>query len=207
MSEPHGSLSDGVVTDPRTHPTTSTRTAFEGKVVSVRQDEVQMSDGACEHRDVVVHPGAVGVIAIDNEDRIVMIRQYRHPVRRYLWEVPAGIKDVTDEPPLETARRELAEEAGLQAGRWDRLLDFFASPGGSNEEITVFLARELSETDRPEDFVASAEELDLEVRRVPLDDALVAVQAGRIRNSIAVAGILAAALARASEWRALRPAD
>ncbi|MBA3367080.1 MAG: NUDIX hydrolase [Geodermatophilaceae bacterium] len=164
-----------------------------------------MSDGAYEHRDVVVHPGAVGVIAIDDEDRIVMIRQYRHPVRRYLWEVPAGIKDVAEEPLLETARRELAEEAGLQAGRWDRLLDFFASPGGSNEEITVFLARELSDTARPEDFVVSAEELDLEVRRVPLDDALAAVRSGRIRNSIAVAGILAAVVARATDWQHLRP--
>ncbi len=207
MIESQASLSDEVVTDPRTHPTKSTRSAFEGTVISVRQDEVQMSDGARAHRDVVVHPGAVGVIAIDDEDRIVMIRQYRHPVRRYLWEVPAGIKDVTDEPLLETARRELAEEAGLRAGRWDRLLDFFASPGGSNEEVTVFLARELSDTAWPEDFVVSAEELDLEVRRVPLDDALVAVQSGRIRNSIAVAGILAAVLARACDWQGLRPAN
>ncbi len=205
MTESQASLSDEVVTDPRTYPTLSIRSAFEGKVIAVRQDEVQMSDGAYEHRDVVVHPGAVGVIAIDDEDRIVMIRQYRHPVRRYLWEVPAGIKDVAEEPLLETARRELAEEAGLQAGRWDRLLDFFASPGGSNEEITVFLARELSDTARPEDFVVSAEELDLEVRRVPLDDALAAVRSGRIRNSIAVAGILAAVVARATDWQHLRP--
>lgn len=199
------SLADEAVTDPRTYPTLSSRTAFDGKVVSLRQDDVQMPDGESAHRDVVVHPGAVGVIALDDEDRIVMIRQYRHPVRRYLWEVPAGIKDVADEPLLETARRELAEEVALQAARWDRLLDFFASPGGSTEEVTVFLARELSEVARPEDFVVSGEELDLEIRRVPLDDALHAVQSGRVRNSIAVAGVLAAVTAKAGGWKSLRP--
>lgn len=201
------SLSDEPVDDPRKYPTLSSRTAFEGKVVSLRQDEVEMSDGSRAHRDVVVHPGAVGVIALDGEERIVMIRQYRHPVRRYLWEVPAGIKDVADEPPVETARRELAEEVGLKADRWDRLLDFFATPGGSNEEVTVFLARGLSEVARSADFVVSAEELDLEVRRIPLEDALSAVRSGRVRNSIAVAGVLAVVIARAAGWQGLRPAD
>jgi len=198
-------LADEALPDPNAYPTLSSRTAFEGKVVSLRQDEVQMSDGSTGQRDVVVHPGAVGVLALDDEERIVMIRQYRHPVRRYLWELPAGIKDVADEPLIETARRELAEEAGLQAGRWHRLLDFFATPGGSSEEVTVFLARELSEAVPPEDFVVSGEELDLEVRRVPLAEALAAVQSGRIRNSIAVAGILAAVVAKGADWRDLQP--
>ncbi|CAN5435906.1 NUDIX hydrolase [soil metagenome] len=200
----HG-FADEPVTDPDRYPTLSSRTVFEGKVIALRQDEVEMSDGAAAHRDVVVHPGAVGVIALDHEDRVVMIRQYRHPVRRYLWELPAGIIDVVDEPLLKTARRELAEEVGLQAGRWDRLLDFFASPGGSTEQVTVFLARELSGVARPEGFVIAAEELDLEVRRIPLVEALGAVHSGRIGNSIAVAGILAAVTAKAANWQTLRP--
>ncbi len=207
LSDDSPLLADETVDDPRKYPTLSSRTAFEGKVVSLRQDEVEMSDGSSAHRDVVVHPGAVGVIALDDEDRIVMIRQYRHPVRRYLWEVPAGIKDVADEPPVETARRELAEEVGLKADRWDRLLDFFATPGGSNEEVTVFLARGLSAAARSPDFVVSAEELDMEVRRIPLEDALSAVRSGRVRNSIAVAGVLAVISAKAAGWQGLRPAD
>lgn len=204
MSAEQRPPADEVVTDSDSYSVVSSRTVFEGRIVSVRQDEVQMSDGAIAPRDVVVHPGAVGVIALDDEDRIVMIRQFRHPVRSYLWEVPAGIKDVADEPPVETARRELAEEAGLRASRWDLLLDFFASPGGSNEEVTVFLARELRDVARPTDFVVSGEELDLEVRRVPLGEALAAVQMGRIRNSIAVAGILATVIAKVADWRDLR---
>lgn len=166
-----------------------------------------MSDGSLGQRDVVVHPGAVGVIALDDQERVVMIRQYRHPVRSYLWEVPAGLMDVADEPLVETARRELLEEAGVAARRWDRLLDLYASPGGSTEEVTIFLARDLSDADPPADFALAAEELDLEVRRVPLDDALAAVQEGRIRNSLAAAGILAAAVAKAADWRGLRPLD
>ncbi|MBA3409232.1 MAG: NUDIX hydrolase [Geodermatophilaceae bacterium] len=164
-----------------------------------------MSDGATGIRDVVVHPGAVGVIALDEQERVVMIRQYRHPVRSYLWEVPAGLKDVSGEPLIETARRELLEEAGLVAQRWDRLLDLYASPGGSSEEVTIFLGRDLSVADRPADFTLAAEELDLEVARVPLDDAVAAVRDGRIRNSLAVAGILAAVTARADDWHGLRP--
>jgi ADP-ribose pyrophosphatase len=198
-------LADEAVTDSGRYPTLSSRTAFEGRIVSVRQDEVQMSDGSTGQRDVVVHPGAVGVIALDDADRVVMIRQYRHPVRSYLWEVPAGLKDVSGEPLIETARRELLEEAGLVAQRWDRLLDLYASPGGSSEEVTIFLGRDLSVADRPADFTLAAEELDLEVARVPLDDAVAAVRDGRIRNSLAVAGILAAVTARADDWHGLRP--
>lgn len=200
-------IGDELVNDPERHPTLSSRTVFEGKVVSLRQDEVEMSDGSSVHRDVVVHPGAVGVIALDENNKVVMIRQYRHPVRRDLWEVPAGIKDVHDEPLIETARRELAEEVGLQAGQWDRLLDFFPTPGGSDEEVTVFLARDLSDAARPDGFVSADEELDLEVRRVPLADALAAVQEGRVGNAIAVAGILATVTAQAANWEGLRSAD
>ncbi len=205
LSRADEALADEVVTDPAKYPIQSTRTVFEGHIVSVRQDEVAMSDGSIGHRDVVVHPGAVGVVALDDQDRIVMIRQYRHPVRSYLWEVPAGLKDVADEPLVETARRELVEEAGVAAQRWDRLLDLYASPGGSTEEVTIFLARDLSPAQRPADFEFSAEELDLEVRYVALADAQAAVLTGRIRNSLAVAGVLAAVVAKAADWQGLRP--
>ncbi|MDQ4038137.1 MAG: NUDIX hydrolase [Actinomycetota bacterium] len=205
MNPAGGPLADELVSDPRSYSIRSSRTVFEGRIVSVRQDEVEMSDGTTGERDVVVHPGAVGVIALDEEERVVLIRQYRHPVRSYLWEVPAGLLDVADEPLVETARRELLEEAGLAARRWDRLLDLYASPGGSTETVTIFLARDLTAADRPADFALAAEELDLVVRRVRLDDAFAAVQDGRIRNSLAVAGILAAVAGRAADWRGLRP--
>lgn len=198
-------LSDEVVTDPENYPVRSSRTVFEGRIVSVRQDEVAMSDRSTGTRDVVVHPGAVGVIALDDRGRVVLIRQYRHAVRSYLWEIPAGLKDVPGERPLDTARRELAEEAGLAAASWHRLLDLYATPGGSDEEFTIFLARELRAAQPPANFVLSGEELDLEVRHVPLIEALAAVQAGRVRNSLAVAGILAAVLAEADNWQSLRP--
>jgi len=198
-------LADEIVSDPDSYPTRSSRTVFEGAIIAVRQDEVGMSDGSTGNRDVVVHPGAVGVIALDDQDRVVLIRQFRHPVRSYLWEVPAGLMDVADEPLVETARRELLEEAGIVAGRWDRLLDLYASPGGSTEEVTILLARDLRDGERPANFKLSAEELDLEVRRVPLDDALAAVREGRIRNSLAVAGILATVAAKAISWQGLRP--
>lgn len=200
-------IGDRAVTDPASYSVRSSETVFEGRIVSVRQDEIEMSDGSTGRRDIVVHPGAVGVIALDDQDRVVMIRQYRHPVRSYLWEVPAGLKDVPGEALVETARRELAEEAGLAADRWHRLLDLYATPGGSDEAVTVFLARDLHPADRPLDFVLSGEELDLEVRLVPLTEALAAVQAGRVHNSLAAAGILAAVAAKAEGWQTLRPPD
>ncbi len=207
MSEAHESLADEVVTDPTKYPIRSSNTVFEGHIVAVRQDEVTMSDDSVGQRDVVVHPGAVGVVAVDENDRVVMIRQFRHPVRSYLWEIPAGLKDVADEPPVQTARRELLEEAGVVAERWDLLVDMFVSPGGSTEEATIFLARDLRFAERPAEFELSAEELDLEVRLVPIEDLQTAVLAGRIRNSLAVAGVLAASVAKAAGWQGLRPPD
>lgn len=206
MTPGGGRLADELVTDPRTHAVRGSRTAFEGQIISVRQDDVTMSDGSVGRRDVVVHPGAVGVVALDEHDRVVLIRQYRHPVRSYLWEIPAGLKDVADEPLVETGRRELVEEAGLSAQRWDRLVDLYVSPGGSSEEVTIFLARDLGPAPPSAEFQLEAEELDLEIRRLSLTDALTAVQQGRIRNSLAVTGILSAFIARAGHWQSLLPA-
>ena len=180
---------------------------FRGHVWSVASDEVRLPGGTIAVRDVVVHPGAVGVAAIDEDDRILLIRQFRHPVGGYLLELPAGLRDVPGEPPLETARRELAEEAGLTATEWHVLVDFFNSPGGSTEAFRCFLARGLSRLPGGRPHTGEAEEADLPQAWVPLDDAVEAVLAGDLHNPTTVAGVLAAAAARDRGWRTLRPAE
>lgn len=156
-------------------------------------------------REFVDHTGAVAILALDEDDRALFIRQYRHPVRRREWELPAGLLDEPGESALDAARRELAEETDLAARDWSTLLDIVTSPGGSNESIRIFLARGLSATDGP--FARVAEEADMEVRWVPLDEALDAVIAGRIANATAAVGVLAAAHGRARGWATLRAAD
>lgn len=179
---------------------------FQGRVLGLRTDEVRMSDGTVAARDVVEHPGAVAVVALDEQDRIVLVRQYRHPVGRFLDELPAGLLDVDGEPALVAARRELAEEAGLAAATWRTLVDVHTTPGGSDEAVRVFLARDLTPASAP-GFVLEDEELQLTVSRVPLPEAVAGVLAGDITNSLAVAGILAAAAVAGAEESGLRPAD
>ena len=180
---------------------------FRGYVWSVASDEVRLPGDSIAVRDVVVHPGAVGVAAIDEDDRILLIRQFRHPVGGYLLELPAGLRDVPGEPPLETARRELAEEAGLTATDWHVLVDFFNSPGGSTEAFRCYLARGLTRLPGGRPHTGEAEEADLPQAWVPLDDAVEAVLAGDLHNPTTVTGVLAAAAARDRDWRTLRPAD
>lgn len=179
---------------------------FPGLRWTVRSDTVQLTSGESVVRDMVVHPGAVGIIALDDQDRVLLNRQYRHPVGAYLWEPPAGLLDLAGEPPLECAKREFLEEAGLLAEHWWLLYDFFNSPGGSTEAFRCFLARGLSEAPggRP---VGEAEEADLEPRWVPLDEAVALVRSGALANPTAVTGILAAYAARQDGWQGLRPAD
>jgi 8-oxo-dGDP phosphatase len=181
-------------------------TVYEGRVITLRRDTVAMPGGGDSVREVVHHPGAVAVLALDDDDNVVLLRQYRHPVGRHLWELPAGLRDEDGEPPLETAKRELAEEVLLAATRWSLLLSVNNSPGFSDELVHVFLAEELSPVDRPEGFVVEHEEADMTIDRVPLADAVQRVFDGDIRNSSAVAGILAAAQVRAGQPR-LRPVD
>jgi 8-oxo-dGDP phosphatase len=182
------------------------RTVFDGAIISLCQDTVAMPGGGESVRDVVRHPGAVAVVALDDEDRVVLLRQYRHPVGRYLWELPAGLRDEDGEPPLATAKRELAEEAELSAARWSLLTTHFSSPGFCDELVLVYLAEELSPVGRPDGFTVEHEELDMTVERVPLADAVQRVFDGDIRNAAAVVGLLAAAQARAVQPR-LRPFD
>ncbi|MCW2701111.1 MAG: hydrolase [Blastococcus sp.] len=194
MSEPH----DYRVLD--------SETVFEGRVFSLHRDTVAMPGGGDSVREVVRHPGAVAVVALDDDDRVVLLRQYRHPVGRYLWELPAGLRDADGEPPLDTAKRELAEEAQLAAGRWSLLTTHFSSPGFCDEMVLVYLAEDLSDADRPEGFVVEHEEADMTLDRLPLSDAVQRVFDGDIRNASAVVGLLAAAQYRAAGAR-LRPVD
>jgi ADP-ribose pyrophosphatase len=174
--------------------------------VSVRTDTVDLGDGQTVVRDVVVHPGAVGVVALDPVDRVLLVRQYRHPVGAQLWEPPAGLLDVEGEDPLETAKRELYEEAGYRAAEWHVLVDFFNSPGGSDESFRCYLARGLTEVDATERHVGVDEELGMPWAWLPLDEAVEYVLSGRLHNPTAVAGILAAATARSLGWSTLREA-
>lgn len=179
---------------------------FTGLRWNVRTDDVRLASGEVVTRDYTVHPGAVGIIALDDSERVLLVRQYRHPTGHFLWEPPAGLMDVPGEPALATAKRELHEEAGFGAERWNVLLDWFNSPGGSSEAFRCFLARDLSEdvAGRP---AGEGEEADMPVRWVPLDEAVALVFSGGLHNPTAVAGVLAAALARDRGWRGLRPAD
>lgn len=181
-------------------------TVFEGRVISLRRDTVAMPGGGDSVREVVTHPGAVAVVALDDAERVVLLRQYRHPVGRHLWELPAGLRDADGEPPLETAKRELAEEAQLAADRWSLLTTTYSSPGFCDELVLVYLAEGLTDVDRPEGFTVEHEEADMTLERVPLRDAVQRVFDGDIRNASAVVGLLAAAQARACA-PTLRPVD
>jgi 8-oxo-dGDP phosphatase len=179
---------------------------YTGRIISLRKDTVAMPGGGTSDREVVHHPGAVGIVALDDDDRVVMVRQYRHAVGEHLWELPAGLRDVDGEPPVDSARRELAEETQLAAARWSLLVTQHPSPGFCDELIQLYLAEGLSEVARPDGFVVEHEELDMTVERVPLAEAVQWVFDGRVRNALAVIGLLAAAQVRATSPR-LRPLD
>jgi len=170
----------------------STAQRFHGRVFDVVTDEVQMPGGATAPRDYIKHVGAVGVVALDDENRVVLVRQYRHPVRAHLWELPAGLVDVAGEEAAATAGRELTEEADLVAGRLDHLVDLYTTPGCSNEMIRIYLATELREVPEAHRHVRRDEEEEIEVRRLPLADAIKMIFQGEITNGPAVAGLLAA---------------
>ncbi|MDI3315629.1 MAG: NUDIX hydrolase [Mycobacterium sp.] len=169
--------------------TVSSETLYRGKVSALRIDHVRMPGGRTATREVVEHFGAVAVVAMDDDDNILMVYQYRHPLGRRLWELPAGLLDVGGEAPQMTAARELREEAGLQARSWRVLVDLDTSPGFSDESVRVYLATGLSEVGRPQVY---DEEADMTLRWYPIAEAVRRVFSGEIVNSIAVAGILAA---------------
>ena len=169
--------------------TTSSEILHVGKIFALRADRVQMPGGKIVTREVVEHYGAVAIVAMDEDGRIPMVYQYRHPLGRRLWELPAGLLDVDGETPHLSAARELREEVGLQAETWQVLVDLDSSPGFSDESVRVYLATGLTEVDRPE---AHDEEADMTVKWYSIAEVVQRVFSGEIVNSLAVAGVLAA---------------
>jgi 8-oxo-dGTP pyrophosphatase MutT (NUDIX family) len=183
--------------------TADSETLYIGKIFALRADDVRMPGGNTARREVVEHYGAVAILAIDDDANVVMVYQYRHPVGRRLWELPAGLLDMGGEPPHITAARELEEEAGLSAQNWRVLVDLVSAPGFSDESVRVYLATGLSDVGRPD---GHDEEADLVVRRFALDEAVRMALSGEITNAITVSGILAAHAAR-GDFSSLRPVD
>lgn len=170
--------------------TTSSETLYSGKIFALRIDQVRMPGGKVVPREVVEHYGAVAIVAMDDDGRIPLVYQYRHPFGRRLWELPAGLLDVHDEAPQLAAARELREEAGLEAETWQVLVDIDSEPGFSDESVRVYLATGLTQVDRPEAF---DEEADMTLEWSSIAEAVQRIFSGEIVNSLAVSGILAAA--------------
>jgi ADP-ribose pyrophosphatase len=187
-------LSTGPLADlPDPAPVSASELAFHGKVWNIRRDTFDVG-GHDVVREYVDHTGAVAVLAMDADGRVLLINQYRHPIGEREWELPAGLLDIAGEPPLEAARRELAEEVDLAASDWTQLLTFHTTPGGSNEVLHVFAAEGLSATPT---FPRTEEEAEIVVRWAPLQEVVDAVLAGRLRNSILIVAVLAAHARRA----------
>jgi ADP-ribose pyrophosphatase len=165
---------------------------YDGAIIRVRLDTVVLPDGSQVEREVVEHVDSVAIVALDDQQRVLLIRQYRHPAGQYLWELPAGLRDKPGEEPQVTARRELAEESGLEAVTWSTLVELRPSPGISTEVCRVYQAEHLRQGERIGE--EEGEERDLRSRWVPLQEALSEVLAARITNGLAVAGLLAAAV-------------
>jgi 8-oxo-dGDP phosphatase len=193
------------VTEPGRHDfaVLSTSDVYIGRILGLRVDEVAMPGGGHAGREVVEHLGAVAIVALDEDDHVTLIHQYRHPLGRRIWELPAGLIDKLGEDPVETARRELAEEVGLAAADWSVLVDVAASPGFTDEVVRVFLATDLATVER---VMEGEEEADLVARRFPLEDAVRMVLSGEIVNSATVGGLLAAHTVRTLD-RTPRAAD
>jgi 8-oxo-dGDP phosphatase len=177
-----------------------------GALVTLRTDQVQMPDGELAERDVIEHPGAVAVVALDADEQVLLIRHYRHPVGHLLWEIPAGLRDVAGEHPRATAERELLEEAGYRASDWHGLADFFSSPGIITERLQVFLARGLTRVPESErgGHVPQHEEAHLVVRWVPLHQAVRLFLGGDLHNGVTAVGILSAYAVQQGGFAALR---
>ena len=188
------------------HTVTESTTAWSGRIVDMVEDHVVVVEGEEPVvRQYTRHPGAVAVVVMRGEEgaeEILLLRQYRHPVNASLWEIPAGLLDIPGEDSRVAAERELAEEADLKAARWDVLVDFFTSPGGSTEPLRVFLARDLETSETS--FEREDEEATMEYAWVSLSDALDWVLAGRLHNPSTVIGILSAHAARGRGWEGLR---
>ena len=167
----------------------SSAEVYRGAVWGIREDHVRYGDGEIV-RQYIDHSGAAAVVAMDEDGRVLLIQQYRHPIRQRDWELPAGLLDVAGEDPMDAARRELAEEADLVASAWEPLISIYTTPGSNSEIVHIYLATELSPADAA--FARTDEEADIRLAWVPLSEAADGVLAGRLRNGILAAGVLAA---------------
>jgi 8-oxo-dGDP phosphatase len=193
---------------PLAWPVASSTVLAEGRITKYVQDQVRTPDGHLIMREYLKHPGAVGVIALDDQGRVALVRQYRHPVRHRLIEPPAGLLDVGGEDYLQAMQREMAEEVGLAAGRWALLVDLFTTPGILGESLRIYLARDLEAVDGPDDFTLEGEEAHMDVVWAALDDLVEAILGGRLHNPTVVSGVLAAWAARERDnFMTLRPAN
>lgn len=194
--------------DPR--PALRREVPYRGMVWDVQRDAFDLGAAGVVTREYLEHPGAV-VIApyreVDGRPQLLMIQQYRHPVGTYEWELPAGLLDVAGEDPHAAAVRELAEEVDLTAATWHVAADFYASPGGMNEALRIYLARGLEAVPDAARHEREGEELGMPTAWVDLEHAVAAALSGRINNSGAVVGALAIEAARSRGFATLRPAD
>lgn len=187
-------------------PLLRTERVYDGMVWNVRSEEVDLGDAGVVTREFMEHTGAVAILALNEANEVLLLRQYRHPVSSYLWELPAGLLDVAGEEWLAAAQRELAEEADLTAESWHTLIDFYTSPGGSDEFIRVYLARGLHPVPVTERHVREAEEAGMVPIWVPLEAAAEYALAGQLHNPSTVLGLLAAHIGAQQQWAPLRPA-
>lgn len=200
-------MSPSLADEPREHPIRASRRVFRGRVWDVVSQTVELPSGDTVVRDYVDHPGAVAVMALNDNGEVYLVRQYRHPVRRDLWEPPAGLMDMDGESPQAAAARELWEEADLVATQWHVLADYATSPGGSSEGIRIYLARGLSAVPESDRFTRQAEEATMVGRWVALDQVLEAGAAGDLWGPTTLVGAFTLDYARRTQWTSLRPAD
>ncbi|WP_255443584.1 NUDIX domain-containing protein [Tessaracoccus sp. MC1679] len=183
--------------EPMSWPVRSRTVLGEGRVSAFVDEQVTTPSGEVMDRQYLTHPGAVAVVAWrQDSDDIAVLRQYRHPVRMELVEIPAGLLDLDGEEWVVAAQRELAEEAELQASRWDVLVDMCTTPGACEESLRIFLARDLAPAERPVGFVLEGEEAHMTWEWVPRAELVAAVMGGRCQSPTLVAGVLALEVAR-----------
>jgi 8-oxo-dGTP pyrophosphatase MutT (NUDIX family) len=164
--------------------------AWAGRRIDAAVLEVEGPGGTRYQREVIHHPGAVGVVPLHDDGTVTLVRQYRAALDAEIWEIPAGLRDVAGEPTAETARRELVEEAGLAAGHLEHLVTFHNSPGFSDEAVAIYVATDLTAV--PDDR-QGAEEEEMLVERIPLAEARAMVADGRITDAKTVIAVLALA--------------
>lgn len=171
---------------------TSSELVYDGQLSRVRLDRVRFPDGSESSREVVEHLDAAAVVPLHDDGTVTLLRQYRHPLQAEVLEIPAGMRDVADEPAQRTAHRELAEEVGLHAGELIPLVTMANSAGWTDERTAIYLATGLTGTPAPDGFTAQAEEAGMAVVRPPLPDAVAEVVAASHADAKTLAGLLLA---------------